>query len=266
MEHRDMTANRERDWSKTPIVVFTGLIASFIAIFVFVTGKNSIPEALATSTPVTPSINQYSQPTPTSTLTPTVPPTEVEISTPTPSPVLDGAPKDWLPSSDDIPIKLEYYQGVSVSNEDVAKFYENPTEVFNNLKEWGRITGFYNQYYDGCHSKSEMREILVQTVLYKNALGAQKGLDWAISYNEDQNPKEISELGENGYLYWVSTQNICDPPEDTRYVNMLFRRLNVIGVVSVGSVEGTISDDDMLSLAIRLGKLIDLRLVSNAGN
>jgi hypothetical protein len=47
-------------------------------------------------------------------------------------------------------------------------------------------------------------------------------------------------------------------------VHISFQRYNAIGVASVASVKGTISDEEMRALCVRLAQLIDLRFVAEA--
>lgn len=45
-----MKKNSEKNWGNAPIVVLLGVIASLIAIFAFITGKQNVPEIMATPT------------------------------------------------------------------------------------------------------------------------------------------------------------------------------------------------------------------------
>ena len=248
----------DKDWSKATLIVFVGLVASIISIFIFITGKQSIPEILSTPTslpnlptslpniPTSLPVNNY--------------PTETPLPTLATQLVFDDSQSDWLLSSDEIPNKMDYTENGLISNEEAAKKFDNPAEAFSNLNESGRVNGYYQRYVNDCSLKTGLREIATEVVFYKDPSGAQKGLDLPYLEGETQT---ISTIGESGYIVWMFQKSSCEPADDIRSVYIAFRRLNVIGFVYVSSIDGTMKDDDLLAIVTRLAKHLDLKLVAN---
>lgn len=250
----DMSNNKSRlrnakitnkDWSVSPLAIIIGFIVACIAIYAFNNIKQTVSKFLAVSKPEE----------------------LVAVSTPTAAnqfPILNGSPNDWLIGSDELPDEMMHISSQSYSNQDISNFYDNPAEILMQLQEWGRVTSSWQQYSheDGCDSKSGLREIILQAILFNESSGAQETMDWYVSSIEYKEMTTIA--GESGYIYWQEDESTCEPPEKLTYVTIIFRRYNVIASVDIGSITGTVSDSDMLQLIQHLAQSIDLRLVKAA--
>jgi hypothetical protein len=272
-----MTSNNDRGLANKPIIVLIGLIASCIAIFVFVTGKEDIPEIFGISSPKTstykPPATAYSSP-PIETPSPVPSPTPAITS----SPLLSGNPSNWLPDSSEIPAYMHPRYSETTSNEYIAKDYDDPVAHFQRLRTWGRITGYTKEYEhnDGCELQTGFLELKLDAALFKTVDGARQALDWANSSSDYANGLEeyyqgliyrVEPLGigDAAYQLWFDGKAWwCEPSHTIRCVQITFRRYNAVGLVRLAAVKGTISEDDLLSQAIDLARLIDLRFVAEA--
>jgi serine/threonine-protein kinase len=195
-------------------------------------------------------------------------PTGQPTVAPTVVPRLDGDPRDWLPSPNDIPQEMVLSASEEYSNETIARQYDNPTGMFNRLREWGRITGYGDTYLhtEGCASLTGLREIFVEAVLFETESGAQAQFAWFQEQRQlgGSSLETLDSVGTSAHAVWSDLASDCTPPDDLRRVHISFQRYNAIGVASVASVKGTISDEEMRALCVRLAQLIDLRFVAEA--
>ena len=250
MQMPDSEAKKEKkrkpsEYGRNSVLInfalWLSIIASSIIIFAFLSGITSVQEIL-----------------------------DYIANTPLPPTLLSGSPRKWLPSPEDLPEEMKLSEDFSYSNEDIAKQYDNPVEVFNKLKQWGRSDNLIQKYLnkEGCGSKAGFREVSVQAILFETVSGAEELLDWhktnLPARLKSTRVNSTEQVGENGFIFWFDDESNCTPPEEFRYVEIMFQRYNAMGVVWVGAVTGTVSEDQMQSLAIRLAQLVDLKFVAEA--
>lgn len=269
------------DLGNKPLIVVIGLIASLIGIFAFLTGKHSIPEILGTTTEVTntpPRSSEGASTVPAIEFTPSST-TDIPSRHTTPSeistPFLEGKPSTWLPDPRSIPDNLSLESSGSSSNESVAQNYSDPARHLSTLEALGRISGYYHFYFhdDGCDVQTGLRSANLGTTVCETPEGAQGLLDWhadghgdiaelykqnsqASSYRVDS----LSGVGDDAYQIWFDGSYHCQG-DTTRYLTIVFRRHNALGMVRLGGVKGTVNDQDLLSQGLTLARSIDRKFV-----
>ena len=207
----------------------------------------------ATSTPTyTPTI------TPTYTLTSTHTLTPTYTLTPTPMPFLftmADFSESWLPDVSQIPSGMHLFGSYDFWNEDIA---EGDEEYLEFLNEIGRIYG-YGEWYlndDGCDSIG-LRDFFVEVVLYDNLEGPTRAMERNLSIHPG---KETFSYAEGATIEFVETEDDCNPPGLLRGFRMQFKRHNLLGVVSVFAVTGSMTDNELMYLALDLADIIDGRI------
>ncbi len=263
-------------WGKV-VVGAVGLIASLIGIFAFISGKESIPDILgqdrvtfvATSKPQV--LDAPSTESPSSIQKPLVTPSQM-----TNTPILDGAPKNWMVDSNDIPAGMSLGSSEEASNEDIAKYYDNPSEMFNKLEVWERLDGYQvvyaaDKYGTTCSSETGLITITMQVVLHQSEAGADGYFDYLVATEKivgTYRQEEGFSVGDKTYSAWFEFTNECRATEgnNSNWIGYIisFRRYNVVADVYVDGVKGIISEGELESIAIRLARLIDLKLVAQA--
>lgn len=206
-------------------------------------------------------------PTPTNTPLPTPTLTATSLPTVTPTkevPLLNGFPGDWLPDASNIPTKMVQTENRSYSNEEIAQLYPDQPDLLSKLEQWGRVNNSFQIYQDTdrCSSRSGLQKIGLQTILYKTPSGANQG----INQNKTQWGYQVDsmEIGDKAFTLWYDETNDCNPSDNLRIFSIFFQRYNVLASVDVGAVKGTLSEDEMKSLAIELARKIDDNLLTEA--
>ena len=156
---------------------------------------------------------------------------------------------------------------LSYSNEEVAKRYDNPLEVYNNLERWGRVSNSlrYYTHHDGCETEAADQYISVDAVLHQTTSGAQQYLEW-LSASTLNNPTYVAStdlVGDVAYVMQFEGTFNCSPIS-TSYFRVMFQRYNALGIVTVGTTNTAPDIDAMRVIAVRLSKLMDLKFVVNA--
>lgn len=287
------------------VVGAIGLIASLIGIFAFVSGKESIPDILgqdrvtfvATSKPQVFDAPPTESPSftrkPTSTSSPPGGGTQegtdsqaVLLSTQatnTPGPTrvtntprLNGSPRNWVADPDDLPVGMSQDASEETSNEDVAKYHDNPSEMFGKLQDWGRLEGYLvgylaDEYETTCSSETGLITITMQTILHHSAAGADGYLDYLTETEGERTSgiyreEKINVIGDRTHSVWFEFTDECVASEgnNSNWIGhqISFRRYNVLGSVYVNGVKGIIGESELESIAIHLARLIDLKLVA----
>lgn len=178
-------------------------------------------------------------------------------------------PLEWFPEPEvfsalnDIPFKgYDAYV-----NEDFAGLFYNPaTQTENWQKELdiynqsGRIVNFTYQWsIPECNKKKESPSAYVMATLYKDAQGAQVGLEsYSNRYDSPTNPKQEVEVGDVAYTAFYSTPS-CGFGGWTTFV--YFRRNNIFGTVGVSTFELT-ARSEKLEIAMALAHQFD-RVILN---
>jgi hypothetical protein len=171
-------------------------------------------------------------------------------------------PIDWLPELDDFQgMKLE--NGGSVSNNEFSNRFSSPTEIIILLNDQGRTTGHYLQFShkDGCNLKSGLYGIETHTHLYNDITGAEKAFGWFKS-ESGVTQVDFRKWDVDHFYFLANFEGPCGPSAPLRYINLTFRRFNVVSTVFILSFEGTLSDDEMLDLALKYVDEIDVRIVA----
>lgn len=186
---------------------------------------------------------------------------------PTRSPIEDESLvtpfSNWLPRPDEVPSYMQLWDAKSETYQDSASYQDDPAAHLARLENWGRIAA-HSYYYlnqDGCKTPA-LLDISVRASMFKTPEGAQQALEWLKS--EEAAASHVIaplELGEDAFQSWLDYESYCNPPDlPLRVVVIVFRRNNAVGEVYVTAVKGAVSEDDMLSQAISLAQIIDVRV------
>ncbi len=193
----------------------------------------------------------------------------LDASTPIPQKYLDvnGNPEDWLPISDVIPEELTLSTSRPVSNADVASQYDNPAEHEIKLGNWGRLSGYEHEYFskNECTYTTGLYRVYVETILMKDEWGAEQYMNWL---EEDDKGREtaknyevVNGLGDAAYAIWYEGNDNCNPPNITTQVTINFRRYNVIGLIIVDAISGTMDYDNIREFALKIAYITDSNLM-----
>jgi len=191
------------------------------------------------------------------------------------TPIADSTPSlrselmDLLPDAKDLPSDLRLIEGRIVSNDEVAFPDTDPAAMLELVQSWGRVAGYQRQYTKalGCESQG-IREIQVMAIRYKTSGGAQQFVDWARKFDQahSDHQKDIG-IGDYGYQFWFDSEsNYCESLSAERVAAILFRRENDLGSVYVYAAKGALTDDDLMTQALKLAEIIDNKLANKAPN
>lgn len=196
-------------------------------------------------------------------------PVSSSVDTATPAPVdanslVGRNPSEWFPGPEafsalnDIP-----FQGAEgYVNEDYAGLTYDPVaqkdkwqEKLDFYNQTGRIVNYdYQWYIYDCNTKSDSPAAQVLATVYKDAEGAQAGLEaYSKFYDTPTNPKQKVEVGDIGYTAFFSTPS-CGFGGWTAFV--YFRRNNIFGIVGVTTYKLS-ANFEKLELALALAKQLD---------
>lgn len=173
-------------------------------------------------------------------------------------------PSEWFPDPpafstlNNIP-----FQGYEAyTNEDFASLFYDPVtkhvqwqkelDIYN---QTGRIVNYtYRWYIPECNQDSDAPTAEIMATIYKDAQGAQVGLEsYSNLYNTSTNPKKEIEVGNLGYTAFFLTPS-CNFSAWTAYV--YFRRNNIFGIVGVTTYKLS-TNFEKLDLALGLAKQLD---------
>lgn len=202
---------------------------------------------------------------PTNSESPTSPPSETFSSIPVSADSLVGRnPSEWFPNPDTFTVLNNIpFQGYEAYiNEDYVGLFFDPVKKQDLWQKeldfhtkTGRIVNYtYHWYVPECNQKSAAPSAQVVATIYKDAAGAQAGLEsYSNLYDTPTNPKQTVEVGDIGYIAFFSTPT-CGHSAWTAFV--YFRRNNIFGVTGVTTFKLE-SNFEKIDLAKTLAQQLD---------
>lgn len=179
-------------------------------------------------------------------------------------------PEYFLPDTKDISSSFKVKEQMILTNEETAKTFDEPSQMFTKFNEWGRIGGYYIYYVnkENCKLKNAYQGFSVAIAIYKTSSGNDQALEF-FSENEKNDVTFKSQthnmiVGDESYITWYEFTDACEPTNTIRQVSLRFRKYNVGGNVAIESIQGSVSDEDLLDQALFFAKLIELKIVANA--
>lgn len=198
--------------------------------------------------------------------TPDPPPTATAVATsmPVAPPIAFGDPRAWMLTPEDFPAALVQQSEREVTNDIVAQdpLGNLQPQVLQDLQRWGRITGYQRTYgYPDEAQPSRVYRVFVQSVVYESAAGAEQGFAWGRTTSDSAadasaRSQSIGGIGEHAYLLARNDRF----GRDVRLVEVAFKRHNVLGMISLATIPGSLRDQDVGALAIQLARLMDLNI------
>jgi len=195
------------------------------------------------------------------------------------NPLLDGSPREWLPASDGYSMLQDVFSHIqstsgATSNEALADTFADPAEILANLETWGRVTGSYVAYWESgeygaapCVFTPQFESVTLRAELYTTVSGAQRALAGlaALGAEEAVHQQASDRLGEQAYLTWSESHVECrEEPGLVTRLDLLFRRSNALGWVTIVVTNRATSDSEVEALAIRLTQLMDQKMIAAA--
>lgn len=248
-----------RNGSATGYVVgLVGFVASCIAIYSFVTGYASLPQTMT----------DFNKPKPTSQNSGSGTSIFDLIATPIPTPAV--APETsagiFLPDSSDVNENWQETQNETLSNEELAKSFDDPSSVFLLFESWERIKGqsITYEHVSSCDFKQGVQYMVFSVAVYGTENGAKNATNWFADNDSkmSMSQQQSYDVGDETYISWFDGTNSCDPSDNIRQLSVRFRKHNVTVNVFLSSVKETVSDEELLKSAIWFAKRIELKIVA----
>ena len=158
-------------------------------------------------------------------------------------------------------LQLDSNSSEYTDNEEIASRYDNPTEVFRILEDFGRIRGYYAIYnVPSCSSfrSDEITSATISIVEMKNPSGVRRYFDWSEFENNLNSHAPIIGNGTHS-RYYENDSTQCSQSLDVFLLS--FHSYNYLFTVTVYSSAMTRSE--LTREAERLANLIELRLEAN---
>jgi hypothetical protein len=212
------------------------------------------------------------------TLPPTYPPTIKNTATPLPIATENVNSQRIIPTDISLESLLKFDKeeinekyvpssGTYTSNEESAKIYDNPSEMLDKFREWGRVNSFTinYQFKDVCDSDSQA--FYSGGSLYTSESGATQAYDFFASYDKSRttyiSQTQDNSFGENTYITWLEgEESNCSTPYTYRGVTIRFHKYNVGVTLQYYVGKGQVTDEKMLSSLIEMARIIEYKINS----
>jgi len=182
------------------------------------------------------------------------------------SKVVPPPPVNYLPAHSDIGYDLEFIEGSTLSNSDIAEaFADQGRGEYDDLlymldDEFGRRDN-YGHYYDApdkCEPNADIHWLMMQVILMKDDDGARDYIDYLQNNPYYLNSYQFNEIGEYGYVNWArgGDEDECEE----MVVHLRCQKHNAFISIQMGFNVETISHEEVKAIAVPLMRIIELKL------
>lgn len=209
--------------------------------------------------------------TATAILTNTISPVPTKLlytSTPN-NPTINDWSFNYFPSNDEIITYLNsidkqaYSANDSVwSIDEEAKTSDNPIKVYNDLQEWGRLSGYFRLIQANCSSPNKIAFLQLGITLFKNSSGAREYWNWQKS-DAEKSFLQVESNNDAGEAAHMAINNKVKSPcgdRDWHLVLLGFQRNNAVGLITSSGISSNISDLQLESIAKKYAQLVDFEI------